>query len=173
MAKESPLNAARIGLGAATGMVVGGTIGVGIFLTPAEMARSPGSPGLLLLVWAFLALMALAGALCFGELASRFPEAGGSYVYLREAFGSGVAFLYGWKCLLVMDPGLTAALATGLGAYAAVLVPGVPVKGVALAGIAIVAAANLGGVRLAAGVSQLLALAKVAVLLALVALGRL
>ena len=68
-------------------MVVGGTIGVGIFLTPAEMAKQAGSPGLLLLVWTFLALMALAGALCFGELASRFPEAGGSYVYLREAFG--------------------------------------------------------------------------------------
>ena len=152
-------------------MVVGGTIGVGIFLTPAEMAKQAGSTGLLLLVWTFLAVMALAGALCFGELASRFPEAGGSYVYLREAFGSGVAFLYGWKCLLVMDPGLTAALATGLGAYAAVLVPGAPAKGVALAGIAIVAAANLGGVRLAAGLSQLLAVAKVAVLLSLVALG--
>ena len=54
-----------------------------------------------------------AGALCFGELAARFPQAGGGYVYLREAFGRRVAFLYGWKCLLVMDPGLTAALATG------------------------------------------------------------
>jgi APA family basic amino acid/polyamine antiporter len=82
-----------------------------------------------------------------------------------------VAFLYGWKCLLVMDPGLTAALATGLGAYAAVLVPGVPAKAVALAGIAIVAGANLVGVRLAAGTSQVLAVAKVAVLLALVAFG--
>ncbi len=152
-------------------MVVGGTIGVGIFLTPAGMARSAGSPGVLLLVWIFLGAMALAGALCFGELASRFPEAGGSYVYLREAFGPGIAFLYGWKCLLVMDPGLTAAMATGLGSYAAALVPALPPKGVALAGIALVAAANLAGVRLATSVAQLLAVAKVGLLLALVALG--
>ena len=68
-------------------MVVGGTIGVGIFLTPAGMAKSLGSPGLLLAVWLFLAAMALAGALCFGELGARFPQAGGGYVYLREAFG--------------------------------------------------------------------------------------
>jgi APA family basic amino acid/polyamine antiporter len=152
-------------------MVVGGTIGVGIFLTPAGMARSAGSPGVLLLVWLFLSAMALAGALCFGELSSRLPEAGGSYVYLREAFGPGLAFLYGWKCLLVMDPGLTAALATGLGAYAVVLVPGLSAKAVALAGIAVVAVANLAGVRLAAGVSQVLAVAKVAVLLLLVSFG--
>ena len=58
--------------------------------------------------------MALCGALCYGELAARYPEAGGGYVYLREATGRRLAFLYGWKCLLVMDPGITAALACGL-----------------------------------------------------------
>jgi APA family basic amino acid/polyamine antiporter len=152
-------------------MVVGGTIGVGIFLTPAGMARAVGSPGLLLLVWVFLGVMALCGALCFGELASRYPEAGGSYVYLREAFGPGVAFLYGWKCLLVMDPGLTAALAMGVGAYAEALVPSLPARAVALGAIAAVAAANLAGVRIAAEVSQLLGMAKIAVLVALVVLG--
>jgi APA family basic amino acid/polyamine antiporter len=156
---------------AATGMVVGGTIGVGIFLTPAGMAKAAGSPGLLLAVWLFLSAMAVAGALCFGELAARFPEAGGAYVYLRAAFGPGVAFLYGWKCLLVMDPGLTAALATGLGSYAAALVPGLPPKVAAMAGIAAVAAANLRGVRLAAALANGLAVAKVAVLLGLVAFG--
>jgi APA family basic amino acid/polyamine antiporter len=160
-----------IGLVSATGLVVGGTIGIGIFLTPAGMAKSVGSPALLLAVWAFLGLMALSGAVCFGELAARFPEAGGSYVYLREAYGPGVAFLYGWKCLMVMDPGLTAALATGLGAYAAALVPGVPPKAVAVAAIACVAAANRAGVRLAAGLAHALAVAKVVVLVLLVGLG--
>src|SRR5580692_9500394 len=63
--------------------------------------------------------MTLSGALCYGELASRFPQSGGTYVYLREAYGPLVAFLYGWMCLLVLDPGLAAALATGTGAYAA------------------------------------------------------
>lgn len=152
-------------------MVVGGTIGVGIFLTPAGMARQAGSPAVLLLVWVFLTAMAVAGALCFGELASRFPEAGGGYVYLREAFGPGVAFLYGWKCLLVMDPGLTAALATGLGAYAAALFPALSPRLVALAGIALVAAANLAGVRLAAEASRVLAIGKIVVLVGLVVLG--
>jgi len=161
----------RIGLVSATGLVVGGTIGVGIFLTPAGMAKSVGSPALLLAVWTLLGLMALSGALCFGELAARFPEAGGGYVYLREAYGPGVAFLYGWKCLMVMDPGLTAALATGFAAYAAVLLPGVAPKLVAVAAIAVVAAANLAGVRLASGLAHALAVAKVVVLLLLVAFG--
>jgi APA family basic amino acid/polyamine antiporter len=161
----------RIGLLPATGLVVGGTIGVGIFLTPAGMAKSVGSPALLLGIWAFLGLMALSGALCFGELAARFPEAGGSYVYLREAYGPGVAFLYGWKCLMVMDPGLTAALAAGFAAYAAVLFPGMAPRLVGVAAITVVAAANLAGVRLAAGLAHALAVAKVVVLVLLVAFG--
>jgi basic amino acid/polyamine antiporter, APA family len=161
----------RIGLFSATGLVVGGTIGVGIFLTPAGMAKSLGSPALLFAVWAFLGLMALSGALCFGELAARFPEAGGSYVYLREAYGPGVAFLYGWKCLMVMDPGLTAALATGFAAYAKVLFPGVAPKLLGVAAIAVVAACNLAGVRLAASLAHALAVAKVVVLVLLVAFG--
>jgi APA family basic amino acid/polyamine antiporter len=161
----------RLGLLPATAMVVGGTIGVGIFLTPAGMAKSLGSPGLLLAVWLFQAAMALSGAFCFGDLAARFPQAGGGYVYLREAFGGRVAFLYGWKCLLVLDPGLTAAFATGAGAYAAALVPGVPQKAVALAAIGAVVLANLAGVRLATGAAWVLALAKAAVLLVLVGVG--
>ena len=59
------------------------------------------------------------GALCYGELSARYPEAGGGYVYLREAYGPAVAFMYGWMAFLVMDPGLTAALATRLATYAA------------------------------------------------------
>src|SRR5258706_15874637 len=81
------------------------------------MARSLGSPFWLLIVWLLMGVMALSGALCYGELAARRPEAGGGYVYLREAYGPRVAFLYGWKCLLVMDPGITAALAAGLAGY--------------------------------------------------------
>jgi APA family basic amino acid/polyamine antiporter len=100
----------QLGLAAVTALVVGEVIAVGIFLTPASMARSLVSPLWLLMVWLVMAAMALTGALCYGELAARFPEAGGGYVYLRRAFGPAVAFLYGWKCLLVMDPGITAAL---------------------------------------------------------------
>ncbi len=161
----------RISLPAATALVVGGTIGVGIFLTPAGMATALASPAWLLLVWVFMGGAALCGALCFGELAARHPQAGGGYVYLREAFGPLPAFLYGWKSLLVMDPGLSAALATGFGAYAQAVWPGLSPKAAAFLAIVVVAAANLAGVRLAAGIGQALALLKIALLLALVLWG--
>ena len=91
--------------------------------------------------------MALSGALCYGELASRFPEAGGSYVYLREAFGKPLAFLYGWMVLLVLDPGLTAAFARRAGGVRSFIVPLGPIglKVVALGAIAAAAAINIRG----------------------------
>ena len=104
----------QIGLRTATALVVGEVIAVGIFLTPAGMAKALGSPLWLLVVWLTMGAMALCGALCYGELSARYPEAGGGYVFLREAYGPAVAFMYGWMAFLVMDPGLTAALATGL-----------------------------------------------------------
>ena len=107
----------HLGLASATAMLVGEVIAVGIFLTPADMAKSLGSPAWLLSVWLVMGGMAVSGALCYGELAARFPQAGGGYVYLREAYGPGLAFVYGWKCFLVMDPGISAALATGAASY--------------------------------------------------------
>src|SRR5579884_1916127 len=115
--------ARRLGLATAAAMVVGEVIGVGIFLTPAEMARSLGSPAWLIAVWLIMGASAIGGALCFGALAARYPEAGGLYVYLREAYGPRAAFLYGWLSMLVTDPGLTAFLGVGLASYAARLVP--------------------------------------------------
>ena len=139
----------QIGLRTATALVVGEVIAVGIFLTPAGMAKSLGSPFLLLVVWVVMGAMALCGALCYGELAARFPEAGGAYVYLREAYGSQVAFLYGWMSFLVMDPGLTAALAVGMASYAAYVFGLSPlgVKAFAVGAIALLAAVNILGVR--------------------------
>ena len=94
--------------------------------------------------------VALCGALCYGELAARFPEAGGGYVYLREAYGKPVAFLYGWMALLVMDPGLTAALAVGMASYVGYIFKLSPVslKVVAIGSIAFVAIVNIRGVKL-------------------------
>ncbi|HMD38785.1 MAG TPA: amino acid permease [Candidatus Acidoferrum sp.] len=109
----------QLGLGSAAAAVAGEAIAVGIFLTPAGMAKSLASPFWLLIVWLAVGAMTLSGALCYGELAGRFPSAGGAYVYLRECCGPRAAFLYGWMCLLVLDPGLTAAFATGFSAYAA------------------------------------------------------
>src|SRR5262245_45486944 len=144
----------RLGLATATALDVGEATGAGIFLTPAGMARSLGSPFWLLAVWLTMGASAIGGALCFGALAARYPEAGGLYVYLREAYGPRVAFLYGWLSLLVTDPGLTAMLAVGLAEYVRHVVPLSPwgQKGVAVAAIMALAAVNVWGVSLGSGV---------------------
>ncbi|MCA1578747.1 MAG: amino acid permease [Acidobacteria bacterium] len=142
----------QIGLRTAAALVVGEVIAVGIFLTPAGMAKQLGSPMWLLIVWLAMGAMALCGALCYGELAARYPEAGGGYVYLREGFGPAVAFMYGWMAFLVMDPGLTAALAVGLATYAGYIVNLTPwgTKLLAIATIVAIALVNIRGVRLGA-----------------------
>src|SRR2546422_4483593 len=165
----------QLGLVAVTALVVGEVIAIGIFLTPAGMARSLGSPFWLLIVWLMMGVMALSGALCYGELAARAPQAGGGYVYLRHAYGPGVAFLYGWKCLLVMDPGITAALSVGLASYVgyALGVAGVSLKLIAIGTILVLAAVNVAGVRLGARLMQWLTALKLGALalLALLAFG--
>ena len=85
-------------------VVMGESIALGIFLTPAAMARSLGSPLLLAAVWCGMGLITLCGALCYSELSVRFPVIGGEYVYLREGYGTRLAFLYGWMSAAVMDP---------------------------------------------------------------------
>jgi len=113
----------QMGVWAATAVVTGEAISLGIFLTPAGMARSLGSPAVLGAVWCGMALLTLAGAVCFTELAVRFPQAGGEYVYLRHGFGRRVAFLYGWMAAVVMYPGVAAALCVGSVPYVQSLVP--------------------------------------------------
>jgi APA family basic amino acid/polyamine antiporter len=150
----------------ATALVVGEVIAVGIFLTPAGMAKALGSPMWLLLVWLVMGAMAMCGALCYGELSARYPEAGGGYVYLREAYGPAVAFMYGWMAFLVMDPGLTAALAVGLATYAGYVLKLSPwgIKALAIGTIIVVALINMRGVRLGAGFVRTLTFLKLGLL---------
>ena len=150
-------------LGSATALVVGEVIAVGIFLTPAQMAKSLGSPLLVIIVWLAMGLMALSGAYCYGELAARYPRTGGGYVYLREAYGPRLGFLYGWKCFLVMDPGLTAALAVGMASYVGYIVnlSSIGTKAVAIGAVVALAAANTVGVRLGAQLLRSLAALKI------------
>lgn len=157
----------QIGLRTATALVVGEVIAVGIFLTPAGLAKSIGSPLWLLVVWLVIGAMAVCGALCYGELAARYPEAGGGYVYLREAYGRQVAFLYGWMTLLVMDPGLTAALAVGMAGYAGYIfkLPPLALKALAIATILSIAGINIVGVRIGAVVLRGLTILKLGLLL--------
>lgn len=159
----------QIGIRTATAMVIGEVIAIGIFLTPAGMAKSLASPFWLTIVWLLMGAMATCGALCYGELASRFPEAGGGYVYLREAFGRPIAFLYGWMTLFVMDPGLTAALAVGMAGYAGYIFKLSPYgsKALAVAAILFLAAANLIGVRVGAGILRVITLLKLGLLVSI------
>lgn len=156
----------QIGIRTATALVVGEVIAVGIFLTPAGMAKSLGSPFWLLIVWVAMGAMAACGALCYAELAARYPEAGGGYVYLREAYGRPVAFLYGWMALLVMDPGLTAALAIGMAGYAGYLLGLSPIaiKAIAIATVVVLAAINIRGLRIGASLLRWLTILKLALL---------
>ncbi|MEI6053258.1 MAG: amino acid permease, partial [Opitutaceae bacterium] len=84
---ESPTLARRLGLTTAVMVVIGSTIGSGIFLTPQNVAHAVPVPGLMVLVWVFTGLLTLAGALTNAEVASMLPEAGGQYVFFRVTFG--------------------------------------------------------------------------------------
>jgi basic amino acid/polyamine antiporter, APA family len=143
----------ELGVGSATASVAGEMIAVGIFLTPAGMAKALGSPMWLLIVWVVVGAMSLSGALCYGELAGRFPRAGGTYIFLWECYGARVAFLFGWMCLLVMEPGLTAAFATGLAGYAAYIFHWSPmlIKLGAMVAIWALCVVNMVSIRMSAG----------------------
>src|ERR1043166_6755139 len=156
----------QIGVGTAAAVIGGEVIAVGIFLTPPGMAKILASPFWLLVVWLLMGAMALSGALCYGELAARYPEAGGGYVYLREAYGPGVAFVYGWKCLLVMDPGITAVLGAGLASYMgyALGISGVWLKAIAIGSIVLLAGVNIIGLRVGAWLMQALTVLKIGAL---------
>lgn len=163
----------RLGLASASALVVGQVIGVGIFLTPSDMARSLGSPFWLLVAWGSMGVMAICGALSFGALAARCPEDGGGYVYLRRAYGPRVAFLYGWMSLLVTDPGLTAMLAAGLARYAGSLVPldTIGLRAVAVGVILLMAAVNVAGLAIGSGVLRVLSGLKLGLLALIIVWG--
>ena len=104
-------------------VVVGSMIGSGIFIVSADMARTIGSPGWLLVAWLITGVLTIVGALSYGELAAMMPRAGGQYVYLREAFSPLWGFLYGWTLFLVIQTGTIAAVAVGFARFSGVLVP--------------------------------------------------
>jgi APA family basic amino acid/polyamine antiporter len=91
-------------------LIMGSMIGSGIFIVSAGMARDLQSPGLLLLAWLVTGLITVFGALSYGELAAAMPQAGGQYVYLKEAYNPMVAFSYGWTLFAVIQTGTIAAV---------------------------------------------------------------
>lgn len=115
----------ELGLFDSTMIVMGVMIGSGIFIVPADMARSIGSPGWLLVAWLFTAVLTVAAALSYGELAAMMPKAGGMYVYLREAFSPVLGFLYGWTLFTVIQTGTVAAVAVAFARFTGVLWPAI------------------------------------------------
>jgi APA family basic amino acid/polyamine antiporter len=107
----------------ATTIVMGSMIGSGIFIVSADMARVVGSPGLLILTWVVTALLTLIAALSYGELAAAMPQAGGQYVFLREAFGPLSGFLYGWTLFFVIQTGTVAAVAVAFAKFTGIFIP--------------------------------------------------
>lgn len=146
-----------IGPAAATLLVIGGIIGSGIFLTTGVMAAALPSPTLLMLAWVAGCLFAVFGALTYAEMATMFPNSGGVYVFLREAFGPLFGFLYGWATLLVVLAGGIAAVAVGFADYFSYFVP-------ALSPARVVAEIPLPGGTLRIAASQLVAVAAIVLL---------
>lgn len=154
-------------------IVVGGIIGGGIFLTPGIVAQRTNSGLTLLLLWVGAGLLTLIGALCYAELGARRPHAGGSYVYLREAFGQLAGFLFGWTMLLVIYSGSTAFVAKIFAGYASTLFGLSPAWAMPLTvgALVFVAGLNLFGLRLGARIQNLFALLKLLAVAVLVVCG--
>ena len=164
-------------------MVIGSTIGSGIFRTPALVAQKIDDVPLFLLAWVIGGAVAICGALTYAELAAKFPRSGGIYVFLREAFGPLPAFLFGWAELLIIRPGAYGAIGITSAGYAlravgrdpaGIPMAGVPIRADQLLGavlIILVAAVNYHGIRRGAVLQNLSTLFKVVALAVLILLG--
>jgi basic amino acid/polyamine antiporter, APA family len=151
-------------------IVIGGVIGSGIFLTPSKIAAQVPSPLLMLAVWVVGGMFSFFGAVAFAELGAAMPEAGGIYVYLREAYGPLLSFLFGWTLFLVIDSGSIATLAV---AFSSEILPKFPaLAGISKATQTLIAAVfiaflgivNYVGVRWGARLQNLMTYIKVAAL---------
>ena len=172
----------RLGLWSAVAVVIGSTIGSGIFRTPASIAQRVDDVPLFLLGWVLGGGVALAGALTYAELAALFPRSGGIYVFIREGFGRLPAFLFGWAELLIIRPGAYGAISITSSAYTlrvlgldpAANVAGLPVHAEQLLGagyVGVVAVVNYFGIHRGAVLQNVSTVFKVGALAALIVLG--
>lgn len=113
----------ELGLLDGTMLVVGSMIGSGIFIVSADIARQVGSAAWLTLIWLISGLITMIAAVSYGELSAMMPNAGGQYVYLKEAYNKLIAFLYGWSFFAVIQTGTIAAVGVGFSKFAAYLIP--------------------------------------------------
>ena len=161
-----------IGLAGGIAVVVGITIGSGIFRTPPTIAGFVPNPLVIMGLWTALGSISICGALAVAELSTLLPHAGGVYVFLREAYGDAAAFVFGWLYVLVTTPTAVASLATVFGEFLLNLL-GMPAAGravslIAIAAIITLTGANVLGARVGAGVSEVTTLVKVGALAAII-----
>lgn len=158
-----------LGLLAATSIVIGDVIGTGVFLKARVMTCNAGTPRMVLTVWVAAGLLSLAGALTYAELAALMPRSGGEYVFLREAYGRLLGFLYGWMRFFVGSTGALAALATGFAIFLNILtvgaLEGYYLQAVAVAAIAAVTLVNCAAVTVSGGIATALTALKIALVL--------
>jgi APA family basic amino acid/polyamine antiporter len=160
-----------IGLAGGTALIVGITIGSGIFRTPPTIAGLVPNALVFMGLWAAFGLISMCGALVVAELSSLLPHPGGVYVFLREAYGDAAAFVFGWLYVLVTTPTTVAALSVVFSEFLLNLL-GVAVdarvQGIAIAAIIILTGANILGARVGAAVSEVTTLVKVTALVAII-----
>jgi APA family basic amino acid/polyamine antiporter len=162
----------RIGPFAATMIVMGGIVGSGIFVTPADVARNAGSPGAILGAWVVGGIAALLGAFVYAELSSARPDVGGQYAYLREAVHPLAGFLYGWALLLVIQTGGMAATSIAFARYFRELLPVPAGEGaIAAAAVAALTVVNCLGVRAGSAAQAVLMVLKIGALAGLIGAG--
>ena len=176
MARQTPPQhaplARRLGLFDATMLIMGGTIGSGIFMNPSLVARQVHTPALVLGAWILGGLIALTGAFVYAEIANRLPRVGGQYAYLREAYHPLIGFLYGWVLLLVVQTGGMAAVAITFASYFVELTGvNVSVAAVAVIVLAVLTATNCLGVKTGSNVQSALMVLKTLAIVGLVAVG--
>ena len=161
-----------IGFGGGTALIVGITIGSGIFRTPPTIAGLVPNPLVIMGLWTAFGLISICGALAVAELSTLLPQAGGVYVFLREAYGDAAAFVFGWLYVLVTTPTAVASLATVFAEFLLNLL-GIPagvatVQLIAIAAIISLTGANVLGARVGAAVSEVTTLVKVTALAAII-----
>jgi APA family basic amino acid/polyamine antiporter len=162
-----------IGLNHATAMVVGTIIGASIFVQPSEITGQVPTVFGIFAVWAVAGLLTMFGALVCAELASTFPESGGVYVYLREAYSPALGFLWGWAMFWTMHSGIIAAIATVCARYVGFLFPlgDFGTRSVAIAAVVLLSWVNYRGVRQGSLLQMTFTWTKILVILAIIAVG--
>jgi basic amino acid/polyamine antiporter, APA family len=154
-------------------IVMGSCIGSGIFMTPSGVAQAIPHAGLLIPVWILGGLITLSGALSYGELSARYPQAGGVYVYLRAAYGPLTAFLFGWVILMAVTSGAIAGLSLGFAKFLNVFIPLDPTaqKLVAVGVILFCTVVNIGGASVARSMTGIVTTLKVMGIVGLIVAG--